>query len=179
MQFLNSPSCPALRSHADKEECWWRWGGVKEHTSGKLLQESPKDHCPSWKVVQGRELPLKPLFIPNAYGHSLPHGKMLVCESACAGLYTPSWQLAKWEGKVLGPRANRSIRNLSKAHLPPFPVSVILDGKGSFPAMGSHRGFTVELSVYWGIVRPLHLRQSMNSLTLPGTGLKVQASNWC
>lgn len=64
---------------------------MKEHISGKVLQKSSKDHSPSWKVIQSRELSLKSLFIPKACGHSLPHGKMLVCESACAGLYTPSW----------------------------------------------------------------------------------------
>lgn len=64
---------------------------MKEHVCGKLLQKSTKDPYPSWKVVQGKELPLKPLFILKAYGHSLPHGKMLVCESVSAGLYTPSW----------------------------------------------------------------------------------------
>lgn len=88
-------------------------------------------------------------------------------------------QLAEWEGKVLGPRARRSMGNLSKArlspaqHLPPFPLSAILDGKGSFPATASYRGFIVELPIFWGTVRPLHLRQSTSSLTLPGTGHKA------
>lgn len=64
---------------------------VKQQVNGKLLQNRTKDHCPSWKVTQGRELPLKTLFIPKAYGHSLSHGKALVHEAVGAALHAPFW----------------------------------------------------------------------------------------
>lgn len=85
---------------------------MKQQVNGKLLQDSTKDHCTSWKVRQGRELPLKMLLIPKAYGHSLPHRHWSTRLSA-QGCALHSGQLAEWEEKVLGPRIRRSIGNLS------------------------------------------------------------------
>lgn len=41
--------------------------------------------------MQGRELPLKTLFIPKAYGHSLPHRKTLAHKAVGAVLHAPFW----------------------------------------------------------------------------------------
>lgn len=80
-----------------------------------------------------------------------------------------SWAAGRGGREGAGLRASRSIGNLSKAQpspaqqLPPFPLQNP-GGRGQFPAMASHRGFTVELPVFWGAVRPLHLTQPMHSL---------------
>lgn len=177
MQLYKQPILPC-----PKEPCW---------QGGMLMEIGRGERAHQWKTTPEKSWgPLS--FLEGHAGQGVTPKTPLYCQ--CLWSLPATWkdvqgctlhpgQLAEWEGKVLGPRASRSIGNLSKTQLSPtcatLPTVSDPGWKGQFPSHGSHRGFTVELPVFRSIVRPLHLRQSMNSLTLPGTGLKAQASNWC